>query len=121
MNANQQTQGEVRVAEEKLFPRCEIWETSDAVHVSAEMPGVADQAMQVSVERNVLSITGRIEAPASDGWKCVHGGLSRGVFERSFQLSNEIDTSAIRASAANGILTLALPKRVQKRVTVNVG
>jgi HSP20 family protein len=109
----------------RLSPRCDIWETPEAVHLAAEMPGVDEKDIDVSIERNVLSIAGRVGAEsaqndAEQGWRHVLGGLSRGTFERSFQLSTEVDTTDIRANAVNGVLTLTLPKRAPKRVTVNV-
>ena len=121
MNKNQNCHPDARAVETRnLSPRCEITETAEAVQLSAELPGVAEKSIEVSVERNVLTIAGRIEEADTNGWKRVHGGLSQGTFRRSFQLSSDVDTSDIRAHAANGVLTLSLPKRAPKRVTVNV-
>jgi HSP20 family molecular chaperone IbpA len=54
MNAIQ-NRNEVR----RATPACDVWETNEGVHVVAEMPGVEASAVEITIERDVLSIRGR--------------------------------------------------------------
>jgi len=91
-------------------PPVDILEEPTRVVVVAEMPGVGQDQVEVTMENRVLTLRGTPAASAGN-----EGLLRREfgprVFERSFTLGDEIDTEAIQASVANGLLTVVLPKR----------
>jgi len=98
-------------------PKVNIFETSDGYVLEAEMPGVTKDGLTISLEGNVLTLTGH----RSDG-AVPHAELlyreSRPVdFQRVFELDPTLDTTKISARIDQGILTLALPKaeRVKPR------
>lgn len=125
MNTNTETKncttrGECAPTTNVLVPRCDIYENAGSVHLVAEMPGVDDKSIDVTVERNVLTISGRFEAPARAGFKPVWREFESGEYRRSFRLSATADTSAIRASIKNGVLEVEVPQVVpaQRKIAV---
>jgi HSP20 family protein len=106
-----------------LTPRCDIFESDGVVHVVAEMPGVDESAVDVSVERNVLTIRGRFDAVAPEGLRPLWREFDGGVYQRSFELTSGVDANAIRASMKHGLLRLDVPKHrpALRKIPVHVG
>lgn len=98
-------------------PRVDIAETENALWLWADMPGVDEGSVDVSLEDDLLSIGGKVSAGDYESLDPVYTEYNVGHFERSFQLSSDIDASRIRAKIAHGVLELELPKteRAQPR------
>lgn len=94
----------------KLRPHVDLVEQEHAFTMHVEMPGVDHHSVDISVERNLLTITGNAEFTAPEGARPVSGDFSRRIYQRAFQLSDEIDQASIQAEMKNGVLTLTLPK-----------
>ena len=92
------------------IPYTDIFETEDALMVVMEMPGVERSDVNIHVEKNVLSVEGRIQFSKYDTLKPVYTEYNIGHFSRSFALSNEIDQQGITAKVDDGVLALTLPK-----------
>lgn len=92
-------------------PKCDIWETADAVYLEAELPGVEEQNVDVKLEDGVLSILGRVAVPDLTGYQRSYTEYESGNFERSFRVSEAIDEGRISASLKHGLLHVELPKR----------
>ncbi|GGF12757.1 hypothetical protein GCM10011611_18020 [Aliidongia dinghuensis] len=88
----------------------DIYETGDSIFVLAEMPGVAPDDVDITLERSLLTIKGRAPGAEHKGYRQVYAEYSDGDYERAFTLSEEIDRSRIKASHKNGLLVLELPK-----------
>ena len=117
MNATVQTNLNNRPArEEYIAPEVNIFETKDGYVLEAEMPGVSKDGLQVTVERNEITIIGRRTTGASPGVP-VFRERSEADFRRVFELDPAIDTSKVIARMEQGVLTLTLPKseRVKPR------
>jgi HSP20 family molecular chaperone IbpA len=101
-------------------PRCDIWESEDAVTLVADMPGVDDTSLDVTLENNVLKIAGRTRFEAPEGYSLRWAEFEPVDYERSFALSQRVDADKITASMKNGRLTVAVPKTqpAQKRIAV---
>lgn len=97
------------------FPPVNLYETDEAYVLTAELPGVDPDAIQVSIEGTTVSLGGerRIEPP-DDARTSVHR-LERqsGAFRRAFELPAPIDADKAEAAHRNGILLLRLPKTAQ--------
>jgi HSP20 family protein len=91
-------------------PRVDIREADAAYRVIADMPGVAPEGVEVTVERNVLTIVGRADRHAPEGYRQVYGGPLATEYRRVFTLGDRIDTQAIEATLKHGTLVLTLPK-----------
>jgi HSP20 family molecular chaperone IbpA len=102
-------------------PRVDIREGADAYRVVADLPGVGPEGVEATVERNVLTIIGRADREAPDGYRHVYGAPAPTEYRRVFTLSDRIDTTRIEASMKNGTLVLTLPKAVEaqpRRISV---
>ena len=91
-------------------PTTDIFETDDALTVVMELPGVEKQAIDVSVENDVLRIDARIDFTKYEGLEPLYTEYAVGHFARSFTLSNKIDQQQIGAQLDDGVLTLTLKK-----------
>ena len=103
-------------------PYTDIHETEDALNVVMEMPGVAKDAVDVELDKNVLSIEGRIVFDQYDDLEPLYTEYNVGHFRRSFKLSNDVDQANIAANLEDGVLTLRLPKAEEQKprtITVN--
>ena len=100
-----------RIRNVKTFvPRVDIYETKDALYLIADMPGVDEQTVDVELEKNILTITGRVENGRVKDYSLVFSEYEVGDYERTFTLSDEIDKDKIKATVRQGVLRLELPK-----------
>jgi len=93
-----------------LEPRADVSETNDAFLVQVEMPAVSPEGVDVTVERNVLTVRGEAAQIDSEGLEPLYEEFASGHFERTFRLSDGIDADRIEARHTDGLLTLILPK-----------
>ena len=93
-----------------FVPRTDIYETSEAIHVVTDMPGVHEEAVDITLEKNVLSINGSVDIEKPEGYAPSYIEYDMGDYQRSFTLSNKIDFEGITANMSDGILHLTLPK-----------
>ena len=105
-------------------PAVDIVETDDAVLLKADLPGVGEESVEVSLDKNVLTIRGSVEVPHFEGYSLVHAEYGIGDYERAFTISSEIDRDRIEASLKNGVLTVKLPKAKQavaRKIAITAG
>jgi len=103
-------------------PYTDIHETAAAVVVTMEMPGVDKRAVDIRVDKGVLTIKGTVDASKYEALRPIYSEYNVGNFVRTFTVSTKIDSGAISASMVDGVLTVTLPKAaeaVAKRITVN--
>jgi HSP20 family molecular chaperone IbpA len=100
-----------RIPNRPVFvPPSDIYETKDTIGVLAEMPGVAPDGVDITLERRVLTIRGRSAASEHTGYQRVYNEFANGDYERVFTLSENIDRDRIEATLKDGVLHLVLPK-----------
>jgi HSP20 family protein len=85
-----------------------MWEDDDHIGIEAEMPGVADEDLDLTVHKGMLFIRGEIK-PAQ-GRRYLYNGRTYGRFERAIPLPEAIIAEDVRATLKDGILLLDLPK-----------
>jgi len=91
-------------------PDTDIRETQDAIIVVADMPGVDDKHVEVQLENDVLTLTGRSSPEETQGLDLLYRGYSSGDYQRSFTLSEDVERENIKARIKDGILRITLPK-----------
>ena len=91
-------------------PRTDLYETDSGLVLLVDMPGVRPDGADVTLERNVLTIRGRIDDAQPRGFSPIYREYEPGDFERVFTLSEEVDAGAIEAQAKDGVFRLFLPK-----------
>ena len=100
-----------RIPNRPVFvPPSDIYETKDSIVVLAEMPGVAPDGVDLTLERRVLTIRGRSGASDHAVYQLVYNEFVNGDYERVFTLSENIDRDRIEATLKDGVLHLVLPK-----------
>jgi HSP20 family protein len=94
-----------------FVPNTDIFETEDALMVVMELPGVDRGHTEITVEDNVLSVSGRIDFSKYEKLQPLYTEYNIGHFWRTFSLSpSSIDEQKISADMRDGVLTLTLPK-----------
>jgi HSP20 family protein len=96
-------------AEQFVAPPASVTEGGDGYTLEVEMPGVNKEGLDVSVENNLLTITGRRSFPAVEG-TLIHHESRPENFRRTFELDPSIDANKIGAKIDQGLVTLTLPK-----------
>jgi HSP20 family molecular chaperone IbpA len=103
--------GTERTRARRVFvPRVDIYETDDDIFAVADIPGVDGKSVEITLEKNVLTINGFVEPEQSDKYSLSYAEYEMGDYERSFKLSNEIDQDKVEATVKDGVLHLRLPK-----------
>jgi HSP20 family protein len=94
-----------------LSPAVDITEEEGAFKVSAEVPGMAEKEIQVSLSGDTLTIMGEKRQEREEKGKNRYlSERSYGEFQRTFSLPADVDREKIEAAFANGVLTVTLPK-----------
>ena len=114
-----------RARDRRVFtPRADIIESEHEFVVIADVPGADDKTVEITLERNVLTLRAIPPAEQPEGYSLVYSEYAVGDFERSFVLSDQIERDGIQARVKDGVLRLHLPKskaaRAQK-ITVKAG
>ncbi len=86
------------------------------------MPGVSPESLEVSIERRRLTISGQPKLDVPDtASQLLHQGLGQLHFEKVFELTEDADPDAIRASIKFGLVTIEIPRttdHLPRRITV---
>jgi HSP20 family protein len=100
-------------SEEKGFnPRVEVKETDKGYHVSAELPGMAEEDIKVSLKDNCLILEGTKESSFKDDQKGYYRSeFSYGSFYRTIPLQADVDDKNVEANYDKGVLTIELIKK----------
>ena len=107
-----------------FVPRADIYETDDEIVVVADMPGVDENTIDITLENRVLTINGYVEPTQPEGYSLAHAEYRVGDYERAFTLSDQIDREGITATVKDGVLRLYLPKITEarvKKIAIQVG
>jgi len=116
---NEETRSSVRgehIRNKRVFaPRADVYETQETIVVLADMPGVDEASMDITLEKNVLTIQAFTSPPAMEGLRLIYCECPEGNYRRVFLLSEEVDRDAIEATVKNGVLKLILPKSAKAR------
>jgi len=117
-------EGAERLSNRRVFtPRTDIYETDDKVFLVADMPGVDEKSIDINVEKNILTISGKVPEDKMEKHSLLYTEYEVGDFQRRFTLSNEINIEKIEAKVKDGVLRLVLPKLTPatKKIPVKAG
>lgn len=108
-----------------LTPSIDIRERENDYLVSADMPGVKKENIDVQIENGVLTVTGEVEQveDEKDGERLIRQERFYGKYVRSLRLGKQINTGKIEASLKDGVLHLTLPKAEEvkpKKVAIKI-
>jgi HSP20 family protein len=91
-------------------PRTNFYEEGDAFEIRAEVPGIAKDDLNVTLQGNYLEISGSRLADTPEGYKVHRSERGASNFSRSFTLPDDVDAQKVQANLKEGILYLKLPK-----------
>jgi HSP20 family protein len=106
----------------RSFPMLNVWEEGDNLYAEAEVPGLKNEDIDISVVGNELTIRGRRGEPAREGVAYHRQERGVGEFNRVLRLPIEVDADKVEASLEDGILLVKLPKAESakpKKIKVN--
>jgi HSP20 family protein len=106
-----------------FVPQVDVAEGDKEIKVSAELPGLDEKDVEVTLSNNVLTISGEKKDEKEDRGKNYYRmERSYGSFQRSISVPLEVDTDKVEATFKQGVLTVTLPKTAAaqkgKRITV---
>jgi len=97
-------------------PRVDVAETDREFEITAELPGLDEKDVEVTLSEGVLTIRGEKKTEAEEKKKDYYRvERSYGSFQRSFALPESVDDEGIGASFEKGVLKLTLPKTAEAR------
>lgn len=97
-------------------PAVDVYEDQEGITLTAELPGLAVEDIDLRVENDTLTLKGERKLEREDkreGYRRVE--RSYGTFSRSFSLPDTVDTERIKAESKNGVLKVFLPRREETK------
>ena len=98
------------------MPDVDISENNERIRLVADMPGVDQKTVEVSVENNVLTMEGQARIEAPEGYKLAGQEFGVGKYRRDFTLSDAVEIENIKARIRHGVLDLTIPKREETKM-----
>lgn len=105
-------------------PDVDIIEGKDQIVVIADMPGVNESSIDITLEENVLTIYGKVDWKIPEKMKLTHAEYGIGDYQRIFTISGEINREKIEANVKDGVLRLTMPKNdapKMRKISVQAG
>jgi HSP20 family molecular chaperone IbpA len=105
-------------------PNVDIYEDDSAICVYADMPGVNEKNISISLDDDVLKIVGEQDDVYPTGMKLIYKGYTPGILKRAFTLGVAVNQEKIKALIKNGVLAITLPKAEQakpRKISVTAG
>ena len=103
-------------------PAIDIYEAENNIYVYADLAGVVNETLRVTVDDQRLQVSGIRQLPAYKSIACIHQlEIELGGFQRTVLLPSVVDVEGVESIYANGILVVTLPKKTKKsRVTIRI-
>ncbi len=119
----QAVQGQEKTRAGRFFlPMVDIQELKDSLKLYADMPGVKQSDVEVTLNAGTLTIVGTVSTEAYQNLAPLYTEYNVGNYFRQFELNEDIDNQRIQASMRDGVLELTLPKSERakpRRIEVN--
>lgn len=106
------------------YPAMNVWVDEESAVVTAELPGVDLEEIDISVEGDTLTLRGDRWLDEQEGMTYHRRERRHGAFVRTFHLPFRVDASIVEATLRDGVLNLVLPRAAEdkpKKITVRAG
>lgn len=97
------------------WPRVGLYDAGSELRLRAEVPGVSEKDLDISVEQSSLSIRGERKAEVPEGYSVHRRERGTLTFARSFALPCRVDAEKVTADLKNGVLEMKLPKVAEEQ------
>ncbi len=105
----------------RLTPMMDVTETEKEYELTAELPGLEEKDVEVTLSEGVLTIRGEKKVDHEEKGKDFRMvERSYGSFTRSLELPAGVDPKTIKASLEKGVLTVSIPKKVAATTKIEV-
>jgi HSP20 family molecular chaperone IbpA len=94
----------------KVKPVVDVYETKDSIILLVEMPQVDKSVLKVEIENGILHIEGKKQDSPTEG-QLIYRESADVLYERYFEIEENLDSNRIEASYNAGVLKLSLPKK----------
>jgi HSP20 family protein len=98
-----------RESRDEIMPNTAVRQDKDGFLLVAELPGVDDQSLQVTVEDGVLQIEAANSVASPEGYTVALREISPVTYKASFELPDRVEAAGVKASLKNGLLRVRLP------------
>jgi HSP20 family protein len=99
----------------ELWPRVNLADTGSELRIEAEVPGLTEKDVTVSLHQGVVTLSGERRTPAPEGYVPRRQERPSLKFTRSFNLPYRVDADAATATVKDGILTVRVPKAAEAK------
>lgn len=106
------------------WPRANLIDAGSSLIVTAEVPGLSEKEINLTLNQDVLTISGERKIQAPEGYKAHRQERPTVIFTRSFALPTPVDAERTSATVKNGILTVTLEKAADaqpRQIAVKAG
>jgi HSP20 family protein len=103
------------IAMGSAWPRIVLYDAGSELRLRAELPGMSESDLDITVEQSSLTVRGARETQVPEGYSVHRQERGNRSFARSFSLPCRIDAEKTRANLKNGILDMTLPKVPEER------
>ena len=96
-------------------PAVDVHENAERILLVADLPGLEQGDVDITIDKNVLSVRGErtAQSPTDGGYQ--HRERVQGAFTRAFTLPGTVDVEAVSAEMKSGVLTITLPKKSEAK------
>lgn len=91
-------------------PAYEVTETDEAWGLTAQLPGVTKEGLELTAEEGSITIRGRRDWKQPEGWTAIYRESLDAPYELTLEHDNTVDTEKIHAELKEGVLRVSLPK-----------
>jgi len=87
----------------------DVWQADDGFHVALDLPGVNLDSLDITTERNILTVRAERQSEYQEGQGVLVAERAQGMFTRQLQLGDSVDVEKVQASYSNGVLHITIP------------
>jgi HSP20 family protein len=98
-----------------IRPAVDIFETGEGITLTADMPGVSRERLNLRIDGSTLLVEGDVHLALADSMEALHAEVRSTVYRCSFVLSQELDGGKVEANLKDGVLSVRIPKRAELR------
>ena len=113
-----------KIARTEVAPLSRVAENPDALILTIELPGVSENAIELTVEHRTLSVKAENTVQRFTDYTLMFTEIPEVCYRVTFDLPERVDSSGIKATNQNGLLILTLPKREEvkpRRIEITAG
>jgi HSP20 family protein len=106
------------------WPRLTYTDAGDKLEVQAEVPGIAEKDIQLTIQKDVLTVSGERKTNGPEGYLVHRQERAPVKFARSFTLPCKVDPERSQATLQNGVMTITLakvPEAQPRQIAVRAG